>query len=64
MKNTMNLDAFSVEELSHTETLENEGGIVWYIPVLVGAAVSTFIANFKDVREGIQDGYNQVPPRH
>jgi hypothetical protein len=26
MKNSLNLNAYGVEELSHTETLENEGG--------------------------------------
>ncbi len=64
MKNSLNLNAYGLEELSHTETLENEGGIVWWIPVVVGAAIATAITEFKDIREGLKDGFNQVPPRH
>ncbi|MDX1902716.1 MAG: hypothetical protein SFU27_01050 [Thermonemataceae bacterium] len=36
----MNLNAYGVEELSHTETIENEGGLLPILPILVGGAIA------------------------
>ena len=60
---TMQFDSVGLQEMSHEETQELNGGLIWLPAALIALAVSA-INNFGDIREGFSDGNSGKPPRH
>ncbi|MBB3894852.1 class IIb bacteriocin, lactobin A/cerein 7B family [Bacteroides pyogenes] len=58
------LNVAGLEPLHEEEVKSVYGGIGPFAIVLIAVAVGTFITEFKDVREGLSDGYAGRKPRH
>lgn len=63
MKQNAIENQFGVRSLSREEETQTTGGVPWFIPVLVGALITSALNNIQDFREGFMDGYNGTP-RH
>ena len=44
---------YNVEKLSKNEKREINGGLAWYIPIIVGALIVNLISDWKNFKAGL-----------
>ena len=53
-----------LKELSMEELQKTTGGVPWISVATTIAILLSAVSNFADIRHGISDGWQGLPPRH